>query len=312
MDSNIKTLKTQQLASATWMVAIAALLAALFHWNGNTSDIPLFGHSVFRWMVIRWGDLGQQFSYAWLVPPVSAWLVWRQRQALLDAPVRIDWRGLCGVVAFLVLHLLGARLQQPRLSLVAFAGLLWTMPWYRFGPAVARRLAFPCAYLLFCVPLTFLDTWSFPLRLFAASASALLLNGMGIATLQVGTALVSARPDGFRLEVADPCSGLGYLLSLLALGALMAAITQPTRWRQWILFAASIPVAVMANMVRILVIALCAHMLNPALAAGLYHYASGYVVYITAVLLLLAAGRILETPWHTRWNQWKSAHKPRT
>lgn len=293
-----------------FVAAVTLLLVVLFHWLGNTSDIHLAGTSVLMWMVTRWQDVGGQYSHSALIPLVTLWLLWRRRGALSAAPRTVDNRGLWIVVGSLLLHLLGARLEQPRLSLLALAGLLWGIPMYLAGPAVARLLLFPCAYLLFCIPMTFLDALSVPLRLLGSLMATAFLNGIGIATLRSGTAILSARPGGFRLEVADPCSGLGYLLALLALAALYAHLTQPTLRRQWILFAMAVPIAVIANIVRIIVIALFSAWGGAGFASVLYHYGSGYLVFLTALLLLFGTGRLLAVNYRDRWEQWKREHKP--
>lgn len=298
-----------RLVNILFTIVLCTLFVVLFHWLGNTSDTHIFGTSVITWMVRRWDDVGGRFSYAAFIPFVFLWLMWKRRDLLTGAPRTVDRRGVYLVIACLLLHLLGTRLEQPRLSLLALAGLIWGIPFYLWGPAIARLMLFPCAYLLFCIPMTFLDVLSFPLRMFASWSATGLLNGIGIAAIRTGTAIASPRPDGFRLEVADPCSGLGYLLALLALSALFANLTQPTPVRQWTLFILAMPIAVIANIVRIFVIALSFAWIGHGAGTALYHYGSGYMVFLTAILLLFASGRFMAFDFRTWWRQWKSLHR---
>jgi len=273
--------------------AVLALLAALFHFQGNAVNVPLFGRSVFRWMIARWHDPSGAFMHGWLVPPVSAWLLWRRRRELAACPKRVSLAGLAAVVCFLALHALGVRAMLPRLSLVAFAGLLWAMPFYLMGPRTAGLLFFPCAYLLFCVPLNFLNSFTFPLRLFAAAASVSILNGLGIPCARTGTVMTLGGGAPLSLDVADACSGLRYVLAITALGALYAYLSQTRAWKRWTLFLASVPFAVAGNVVRVLVVGIAARLLGREVAAGLYHDVSGYIVFAVVVALMIGAGAAL-------------------
>ena len=123
---------------------------------------------------------------------------------------------------------------------------------------MARQLIFPVSYLTFCIPLSFLDAMTFPLRLFASAVSAGILNGLGIATVRTGAAIHSAIAGGFSFEIADPCSGLRYVLAMTALTAAYAHFVQKGAIRQWLLFLSAFPLAVAGNIVRIVMIGVVA------------------------------------------------------
>ena len=200
------------------------------------------------------------------------------------------------------------RVQQTRLVLLSLIGVLWSVPFYAYGWGVARRLAFPCAYLVFCVPMTFLDSLTFPLRLFASTVAAGLLSGLGVPVARVGTMLVSPAGGGIQLDVADPCSGLHYVLAMLALTAGYAYFTQRTWARQWVLFLCAAPLAVAGNAARILAIGLVAAVFGQKAAMGLYHDYSGYVVFVVAIVLMIGVGNARNTDWPERLRQWKHHH----
>lgn len=282
---------------AVLLVLIFGFLVLLFHFQGNATDIRLFGTSVFGWMLSRWSDATisvADYSHGWLIPLVSLFIFWSRRKEMLQARTATDWRGLWLVTAALLMHWAGMRAQQPRLSLMAFILLLWGVPFLLYGFRVARLLIFPCAYLVFCIPLNFLDSLTFPLRLFATVLSTGLLNGLGIAAVQSGTAIFSSAGGGFNFDVANPCSGIRYLLALSALTAAYANLSQKSLWKQWGLFAASVPLAVAGNVARIVLIALAAHFFGQDAAMGLYHNYSGLIVFSVAVLLMVAIGRGLK------------------
>jgi exosortase len=246
-------------------------------------------------------------SHGWLIPVASAGVVWWKRRALWQAPKRVHYAGLAVVAAALFLHWLGAKAQQPRLSLFALILLVWGLPFFLCGWPVARELIFPCAYLIFCIPLNFLDSITVPLRLHMTAMTSFILNGLGFVYLRSGTALHSVH-GGFGLEVADPCSGIRSLLAMTAITALYGYLTQRTLLKKWILFLSAIPLAVVGNMVRILTVAIVSEAFGEDVGAGLYHEFSGYLIFLAITIpLMIAFGNFLDTDFREAWNRWKSA-----
>jgi exosortase len=171
--------------------------------------------------------------------------------------------------------------------------LIWGMPFYLYGKRVAGLLTFPCAYLAFCIPLNFLDGLTFPLRLWSAAIAASLLNGLAIPVQRSGTAIVSTAGQGFQLDVADPCSGLRSLLAMMALIAAYGYLTESKTGRRWLLFACSIPIAMLANIVRVASIGVAAGAIGQDAAMRVYHDYSGYIVFTTAVLGMLGVQQLI-------------------
>lgn len=279
------------------------LLAFLFGWEGNREEVAQRGTSALRWMWSRWSGLGGGLAHVWVVPLISLYLVWRKRAALRVAPKAVQWSGWWLCLGCLLLYGVGLRVQQTRLTLLALVGLIWAIPFFGYGWKTARHLVFPCAYLLFCVPLSFLDSITLPLRHGATIAAGVILNGVGVPVLRQGTALLGA--GDLVLDVADPCSGLRYLLTLTAIAAPYAYLTQRRNRSRWIVFLSAFPLAVVGNVVRIVAIALVARFWGLEPAMGLYHNFSGYVVFIVAIGLMLLLGEGLE-----RWD--RKAGKPDT
>jgi exosortase len=272
---------------------IAVAVFVLFHFYGNTSDSASKGSSAFVWMVGMWRYPQYDFSHGWMIPFVSMFVLWKRRRQLAEIQPRMFPAGLLVVIASLLLHFVGYRTEQTRLSLFALVLLSWGIPLYLAGPKVAGELVFPCAYLLFCIPFTFLDSFSFRLRMIGATASAFILNGINVPTCQVGTSIRSA--EGlFSLDVADPCSGLKYFIAMAALTAVYAYFTQATPVKRWTLFLGAIPIAVAANITRIIGIALVARMFGQDIAVGLYHDWSGYIFFAAAVALMIGLGTLLD------------------
>jgi exosortase len=196
-------------------------------------------------------------------------------------------------------------MQQTRISLFALILLTWGVPFFLYGWPVAKLLIFPCSYLIFCIPLNFLDAIAFPLRLLATKASVAMLNGLGIAAERSGSAIYSSAGGGFQFDVADPCSGLRSLLAMTALTAVYAYLTQKTLIKKWILFLASVPLAIAGNIARITTVGLVAEAFGQKAALGLYHDYSGYVVFSVAIILMVAFGVALNVDYRARWQGMK-------
>jgi exosortase len=305
-------LKPEDWVRAALVAVIAAMTIVLFHFQGNTTDIRAFGRSALGWMVDRWQDSQLDYSHGFLIPMVSIGILWWKRDEIAAAPKTVSRIGLAIVVMALLTHWLGAKAQQTRLSLFGLVLLIWGVPFYFYGWALARLLVFPCAYLIFCIPLNFLDSLTFPLRILATVVATAMLNGLGIPAERSGSAIHSLAAGGFNFDVADPCSGIRSLMAMTALTAVYAYLTQRTLARQWILFLASIPLAIIGNIARIVTVALVAEAFGEKMAMGIYHDYSGYVVFAVAIMCMVGVGSLLNSDFREMRDRWKYALFGRT
>lgn len=292
---------------------VIGLAYVLFHFLGNmVADTG--GRSAFKWMVARWGDkisFGADYSHGYVIPFGSLFAVWFKRNDILSAPRKVEPLGLWVIVGALCLHWVGAKMQQTRVSLMSLVIILWGVPYYLCGWHMAKHLIFACTYLIFCIPLNFLDTLAFPLRMLSAKAATVFLNGIGMIAIRDGSAIYVGE-DAIPLDVADPCSGLRSLLAMTAITALYAFATQKGLIRQWLLFGASIPLAVFGNLARIATIAIMSEAVGRDFALGLYHDYSGYIMFTAAISLMFAFGMLLSKDYGEIFRKCKSALTNRT
>ncbi len=232
----------------------------------------------------------EDLSFGWYVPLFSAYVVWAKRKDILASFASPSWIGFLLTLPCLFVGFLGVRGLQVRFEILSFVGLLVTLAWAYFGRRTASKILFPAAFLLFCIPLaTFLDVVTVHLRLFATGAACAILKGFGADIVRTGTMLASS--DGsFAVDVADPCSGLRSIFALMALTAAYAYLTQKTLLGRVLLFACSVPLAIVGNIVRILTICLVGTCASKEFATGFYHDYSGYVVFLAALALMVVAG----------------------
>lgn len=233
----------------------------------------------------------EDMSFGWLVPIFSLYILWSERRQLRESMGAPSWAGLLACIPCALLALMGTRGSQMRFEQLGFIGLFVAVPWAFFGRRMAKRFLFPAMYLAFTIPVaTFLDVVTIHLRLLASSTALVVLKGLGLEVVQKGTAIYAEGAHPFSIDVAEPCSGLRSLFALMALTAAYAWYTQPTWTRRALLFACSVPLAVLGNVTRILSICLVAAWANSEFALGFYHDYSGYVVFVVAISLMVACG----------------------
>ena len=237
----------------------------------------------------------EDMSHGYLVPVFSLYVLWTERKELAARAGAPSWGGFALVALSQVLLFFGSRGLQVRIEAVSFILLCIALPWALWGRRVAAACLFPALFLCFVIPLsTYLDFVTVHLRLFASSFAVGLLRGCGLDVVRHGTAIESTGAGRFAIDIAEPCSGLRSLFALMALTAAYSWYAHRTWPRRLVLFALSVPIAVLGNVTRIVTICLVASACNPDVALGFYHDYSGYVIFAVAILLMLACSDIVE------------------
>ena len=235
----------------------------------------------------------EDMSYGWYIPLFSLYVLWQERRKIVESLGKPSVIGLLFVLPSLFVGFLGIRGVQVRFEILGFIGLLFGLTWTFFGRRTVGSAIFPIGFLLFCMPLhSYLDLVTIHLRLLAVSIAAGTLQGCGVEIVRQGTMLAS--PTGaFAIDIAEPCSGLRSLFAMMALTAGYAYFTQPTWFRRGLLFALSIPIAILGNVSRIFSIVIVAATCSADFATGFYHDYSGYIVFLVAILLMVATGGLI-------------------
>lgn len=181
--------------------------------------VPLFHYATettLRWAVLAWGYPEQ--SHGKIVPLISLFLLWRQREAIRRAGGAGSNAGLFFVAFGVLLFVASARCLEPRIALFAFPFLIYGSVLFVWGGQMARLFLFPCALLVFMIPWAAAEQATNRLQFFITGAVKVMANLCGIHTGAVGTTLVAA--DGsFRFEITDGCSGVHSLTAITLLTA---------------------------------------------------------------------------------------------
>jgi exosortase A len=253
--------------------------------------IALVYWQVLRKLVYDWANDGN-YSHGFLIVPIALYLVWERRAKLQQITLRPTTFGLVvfvGSILVLLAGLLGAELFLTRISLL---GVLIGIILFLLGWAHLRVLAFPLAFLLLMIPLPAIifNQIAFPLQLLASRAGEFAISSADIPVLREGNVLVLANTS---LEVAEACSGIRSLISLLTLGIVFGYFADQRGWVRTVIALSTIPVAIISNGARVAGTGIAAHRWGPAVAEGFFHEFSGWVVFTVAFVLMLALQQLI-------------------
>src|SRR5258707_6347598 len=232
-------------------------------------------------LVYDWSTI-PDYSHGPFVPFFAAFLIWDKRKVLKATPIRQTWSGIVLVVfaiMVLILGVYGVELFTARISfIILMTGLIATL----FGWAMVRQLRFPLLVLVLAIPFPAIlfNRITFPLQLLASRIASDILPLFRVPTLHEGNVI---ELPAMKLEVAEACSGIRSLMSLFTLAVFYGYFLEKTTKRRVILALASIPIAVAANVVRIVGTGLCVQYWDPDKALGFFHEFSSCVVFVVSL-----------------------------
>jgi exosortase len=269
-----------------WQLGILAPLALWLYWSTVI-------HLVGQW----WHD--PNFSHGFFVPLFSAFVIWQERDRLARILPQPSWSGLIVLLAGLVVLIvgrLGAELFLARSSLLlVLAGVvILFLGWNLF-----RAVLFPWAFLLMMIPIPTIvfNQITFPLQLLASQVAATVLPVLGVPVLREGNVInLPAMP----LEVAEACSGIRSLMSLLTLAIIYGYLLEKRLWVRWLLALASVPITVVANDVRIIGTGLLVQYWDPQAAEGYFHASWGWIIFVVSLIMLYALHGLVRVVLHEK------------
>lgn len=227
------------------------------------------------------------YSHGLLIVPLAAYFVWERRARLRQArpePSAIGLLLVLASLAVLVAGILGAEYFFSRVSLI---GLTAGTILFLYGPQHLRILAFPLAFLLLMIPIPAIvfNQIAMPLQLFASQFGVAVMELFQVPVLREGNVIVLANT---KLEVAEACSGIRSLISLLTLGIVYGYFTDSRSWVRVLIAALTIPIAILANGLRVAGTGVVSHYYGAEAALGFFHTFSGWLVFLVAFSALFA------------------------
>jgi exosortase len=247
---------------------------------------PALVHAVEVWLTT------EEFSFGLVVVPVAAALVWWHRLEFRRAVSAGANGGLIIVLGALALFLLAFRADINALSGLAVVPLLWGSVVFLAGWRAGRVLAFPIGFLAFGLALYrgLLDTVGFTLQRITAAGAADLVASLGIPVVRDGLTLYN---DKFAFVVAQPCSGMSSLVSLLALASLWVHLARGAVPRRLVVLLSVLPLVIVANTTRVALVMMIAWWMGQDEALGFFHGASSLVLFGLALGGMLLVSKVM-------------------
>ncbi len=251
-----------------------------------------------------WTD--DNYSHGLLVPFVIAYIIWLEFDKLNKARQTPQVLLGGGLVLFALLMLfggtLGAELFTQRISFVL---MLVGVTVYFWGAKILKLLVVPFALLILAIPVPqiIFNKIAFPLQIWASQMAIWGIRLFEVASVRKGN-VIEILPNGatqiIALEVVEACSGIRSLMTLVTLALVLGYFTReksnenkpfwknPDVWRTVILMFSAIPIAIFTNAARVTATGVLSFYYGKQAMESLWHELSGWLVYVTALLLLLS------------------------
>src|SRR6202167_1349124 len=276
------------------LVLVAAIVALLSLWAFWAVLTRMWG-----WWIDQ-----PEYSHGLLIPPVAAFLMWQQKDRLERIPFTANWWGVQIVLlggGLLIIGQLGTVYTAVQYAyVITLYGLILSF----LGWPAFRLIAVPLLILLFMIPLPefVMNNLSTKLQLLSSQIGVYFMRLFGISVFLEGNVIDLG---GYKLQVAEACSGLRYLFPLMTLGFLIAYFYKGALWKRIVTFISSIPVTVLMNSFRIGVIGITVENWGIRMAEGFLHEFQGWIVFMASAGLMMCEMAVLNRIGHENgtWRQ---------
>ena len=304
-ETNMDTLKTPSHGPWLWCrknVVGSLLLASIaatflyFYWI-----IPIFGNfreqSVIEWMWAICGKEEYDYGHGRFVPFVILFLIFRSRKKILSSNISSQWWGIAVLGLGILFYFISVRTIQARIAAGSIPFIIYGFLVFVWGKQIARHFIFPLALLSFAIPLPGLIQATNGLQIIATKIAYHISTILGANVIAGGTEIQSADGSWDALKIAEGCSGVRSLIALVFIASIYGYITQNKVWKLGVLMISSVPLAILANSLRVTTIVLMAECWNAEFAAQTYHNFSAFIFFPLGLLGLMLVGFFINSGW---------------
>ncbi len=253
---------------------------------GSEGDI-----TTLSWLVSTWTP-ETNYEHGWLVVVLTGWLLWRARPAFLAEKVKPANGGLLFVAFGVLLFLAGWRLIQSRVNVVALPFLIYGAVVYIHGWARARHLIFPLSMIAFVIPMPNFQQMTTGLQIIATKMAYHASNFLGMPTVLSGNRVYDPSGNWGNWEIDEGCSGIRSIVALTLVTYVYGMIVHKKWSERLVIFAACIPIAILANAVRVTSILIVAR-IDVNFAKTTWHDYSGFMSFGAALALLMLLSTVM-------------------
>jgi len=253
-------------------------------------------YQIIFYMVKVWYT-DSDYSHGFLIPFISAYILWTNREKISTIRIKPDNFGLLVLFIGLFLYILGvtgAEFFTMRFSMIP---VILGMVYYLCGREMVKSVLLPVGFLVCMIPIPAIvfNIVAFPLKLLAANIATNVIQFLNIPVVRDGNII---HLTDLSLEVADACSGIRSLMSMIALGVAYTYIFQKGLLKRVILVLCIVPITIIANVARVTGTGILSHYMGPAAAQGFFHEFAGIVVFLVAFAMFISVATILRM-WKT-------------
>ena len=247
----------------------------------------------FAWMIDRWSAKDTYYSHGFLVPFVSAFIIWQMREKLSKIKINPSSLGWLFFASGISIHLISSLWRIYFSSGFSMILVLSGLVLLFLGKDYLKQLIFPILFLAAMIPLPLvaIAQISFKLKILASQISTFIVNRIGIPAIREGSVIKTMHS---YVIVEDPCSGIRSLIALIALGALLAYFSNISKVKKVVLFLSAIPIAIVSNIIRIVSLTLVSEIYGAEAATGKFHDVMGFLVFVFAFVGLSLVSKTLE------------------
>jgi exosortase D (VPLPA-CTERM-specific) len=292
---------------------LTAWLKGIFY---ATVILLLYKGALTRLVLVDWSR--EDYSSSALIPLVVIYLLWEKRLSFAKQPSAPSWYGVIPVLTGIALYWLG-ELAGEYFTLYLSLWLVVTgLFWLHLGWDKLKIIGFPICFSLTMFPLpSYINTQlTLKLKLLSSQLGVAILQIWGMAAFREGNVI----DLGFtRLQVVDACSGIRYMVPLVAMAVLMAYYYKAALWKRLLIVLSAIPISVATNGIRIASVGILYQFFGPQVAEGFFHDFSGWFIFMFSLGLLfveiwllkklLPGGNQCKTP-ATEWTATSAPLRP--
>ena len=246
-----------------------------------------------HWLVSTWNSENSNYEHAWLVLFVIGWLVWRALPKFRGEPQEPADKGLWWIALAVGMYLLGCRAVQERPCVASLVPMIFGILHYTQGWKRARHFIFPLSMMGFLIPLPNMEQATTQLALIATKLAHIMGGWLGIKTVLAGNSVYDPSGNWGNWKIDEGCSGIRSIVALMLVTYVYGMIVHKKWSERLVIFAACLPIAIIANAIRVTSILVAARV-SVEFASGFWHDYSGFLTFFAALGLLMLVSALMK------------------
>jgi exosortase D (VPLPA-CTERM-specific) len=236
-------------------------------------------------VMVSWWIEREEYSHGFLIPVISAYLVWQRSDKLREIEFTGSWAGVALAGVALLFYLVGELATVYTMIQYAFVLFVLGLAWATLGTRAFRVIAVPLCLLFFMVPFPnfIYNNLSSKLQLLSSGIGVMVIRAFGIGVFLEGNVIDLG---SYKLQVIEACNGLRYLFPLMTLGVIVAYFYHAALWKRVLIFLSTVPITILMNSFRIGVIGVMVEYWGQSMAEGFLHDFEGWAIFMVCFAIL--------------------------